>query len=299
MKTQKNIFIAFVLNLFFSVFEFVGGILTGSIAIAADAVHDFGDAASIGISYVLEKKSKKQPDGIYTYGYARYSLLGGAITTLILLIGSCAVLYKAAHRFLAPVALDYDGTLILACVGLAVNLLAAYFTHGGGSINQRAVNLHMLEDVFGWVVILIGAVVMRFTGFYLLDPILSVLVAVFILINAARNLKEILDIFLIKKPKHIETETLKKHLLEIDGVVGVHHIHFWTTDGEAVYATLHIVAEEYSAEIKGKVKEELREHGVSHVTVEMEREDEACLEKECILIDTPKKHGHCHCHSHH
>ena len=97
MKTERNILIAFLLNLFFSIFEFVGGIFTGSVAIVSDAVHDIGDAASIGIAYFLEKKSKKQPDSNYTYGYTRYSVIGSVITTLILLVGSVGVIYNAIN----------------------------------------------------------------------------------------------------------------------------------------------------------------------------------------------------------
>ena len=295
MKTQRNIFVAFILNLFFSVIEFIGGIITGSIAIISDAIHDFGDATSIGASFFLEKKSKRQPDETYTYGYARFSVLGGVITSLILLIGSGLVIYNAVMRIINPVTIDYNGMIILAIVGVIINSLATYFTHGGDSINQKAVNLHMLEDVLGWIVILIGAVVMRFTNFSLLDPILSVLVAVFILYNVIKGLKEIVDIFLIKKPKNIDVDEIKEHLLSIDGVVDVHHVHLWTIDGTNAYATLHVVCRQYSAHIKHHIKEELHEHGISHVTVEMELENEHCEEIECKV----KHHSHSHCCHHH
>lgn len=296
MKTEKKIFIAFILNLFFSVFELIGGIFTGSIAIISDAVHDFGDATSIGASFLLERKSKKQPNDIYTYGYARYSVLGGVITTLILLVGSGVVVYNAITRIISPVAINYNGMLIMAGVGLAVNLFATYFTHGGHSLNQKAVNLHMLEDVLGWVVILIGAIVMRFTNWYLLDPILSICVAVFILFNALKNLKEILDIFLIKKPRGVCLEELKEHILAVDNVIGVHHLHVWTTDGEKNYATLHIVVNEYDANIKHAVKEELNEHGIQHITVEMETANEHCHEEHCVVEIETHFHGHHHHH---
>lgn len=295
MKTQKNILIAFLLNLFFSIVEFVGGIFTGSIAIISDAVHDFGDATSIGAAYIFERKSRKQPDDKYTYGYARYSVLGGVITVLILILGSGIVVYNAVHRLVNPVAVDYNGMLILAAVGLVVNLIAAYFTHGGGSINQKAVNLHMLEDALGWIVILFGAAMIRFTEFYLLDPILSILVAAFILFHAFKNLKEILDIFLLKTPKNVNFERLKTHILSVDGVVDAHHIHLWTIDGDRIYATAHIVAKEYSKAIKTAVKEEFQEHGIEHVTLEMEVEGEECLDKEC-RVEGHCKHHHCHHH---
>lgn len=297
MKTEKNIFIAFFLNLIFAVFEFFGGIFTGSVAIISDAVHDFGDALSIGVSYFLEKVSKKQPDKKYTYGYARFSVLGGIITTLILLVGSGVVVYNAILRFINPVEINYNGMLIFAIVGLIVNLLATYFTHGGNSINQKAVNLHMLEDVFGWLIVLIGAIVMRFTNFYVIDPILSILVACFIIFNSIKNLKQILDLFLLKIPKNIDIDEITNALLEIDGVKDVHHLHIWTIDGENNYATLHVATEQLNAKIKENVKHELKEHSIFHSTVEMETLNENCQEKEC-RVEHVSHSERCHHHHH-
>ena len=212
MKTEKNILIAFILNLTFSVFEFVGGIFTGSVAILSDAVHDIGDATSIGASYFLEKKSKKQPDDNYTYGYARYSVIGSVITTLILLVGSILVIYNAISRIISPTEINYNGMIIFALVGVCVNFFAAFFTRHGDSLNQKAVNLHMLEDVLGWIVVLIGAIVMRFTSFSIIDPLMSIGVAVFIFINAFKNLKEAIDLFLEKTPHGISVEELREHI---------------------------------------------------------------------------------------
>ena len=241
MKTEKNIFIAFVLNLAFSVFEFIGGIFTGSVAIISDAVHDIGDAASIGVSFFLERKSKKQPDKKYTYGYGRYSVLGGALTTLILLLGSVAVIYNAILRIITPNQINYNGMIALAVVGVCVNLLAALLTRNGGSLNQKAVNLHMLEDVLGWIVVLIGAIVMRFTNLYIIDPLMSIGVASFIFVNALKNLKEVLDLFLEKTPHNINVDEIEEHICEIEGVIGVHHIHVWSIDGHNNCATMHVV----------------------------------------------------------
>ncbi|MBO5939101.1 MAG: cation transporter [Clostridia bacterium] len=298
MKTEKNILIAFLLNLFFSVFEFFGGIFTGSVAILSDALHDIGDAASIGVSFFLEKKSKKQPDEKYTYGYARYSVIGSVITTLILLVGSVAVIAGAVGRILSPTDINYDGMILFAIVGVCVNLLAAFFTRERGSLNQRAVNLHMLEDVLGWAVVLIGAVVMRFTDFAIIDPLMSIGVAIFILIAAIKNLSEVLSLFLEKTPHGVKVAELREHLLEIDGVIDVHHIHVWSMDGESNYATMHIVTSADAHEIKHKVREELSEHGIGHVTLELEREGEHCHEEHCH-VEHHEHGGHHHHHHHH
>ena len=298
MKTEKNILIAFLLNLAFSVFEFIGGVFTGSVAIVSDAIHDIGDAASIGVSYFLEKKSKKQPDETYTYGYARYSVIGGVITTLILLFGSVAVIYNAIGRIVEPTQINYNGMIVFAVVGVLVNSGAAFFTREGDSLNQKAVNLHMLEDVLGWVVVLVGAIVMRFTDFALIDPIMSIGVAAFIFVNAIRNLKEVIDLFLEKIPHGIEINEIKEHICGIDGVLGVHHIHIWSMDGQNNYATMHIVTNADSHQIKEKIREELSEHGIGHATLELEAENEHCHEKDCH-VEYGQHSGHHHHHHHH
>lgn len=300
MKTKKKIFIAFILNLFFSIFEFFGGLFTGSIAITSDAVHDFGDAISIGASFFLERLSDKKPNKKYTYGYARFSVLGGLITTFILLISSGIVIYNAVLRIISPKIINFEGMIVLAIIGLTVNLIATYFTHGGKSINQRAVNLHMLEDVLGWLVVLIGAILMRFTNLNIIDPILSILVALFVVINCIKNLSQILDIFLIKTPKNIDINNISHHVKEIDGIIDVHHIHVWTLDGQINCATLHVIAKEINSEIKSNIKSELKEHGISHVTIELEKDGENCPENTCnIKRDDDNLHSHCHHHHSH
>ena len=291
MKTEKNILIAFILNISFAIFEFFGGLFTNSVAILSDSVHDLGDALSIGISYFLERKSKKKADNKYTYGYIRYSVLGGVITTTILLVGSILVIVGAIKRLFNPVEVNYSGMIIFALVGVILNFIAAYVTKEGDSINQRSVNLHMLEDVLGWVVVLIGAIIMNFTDIKVLDSIMSIGVSLFILIHSLKNLKKVLDIFLEKTPKDIDIDELKKHLLKIKGVDDIHHIHIWSIDGYNNYATMHIVTKSNIKEIKKLIREELEEHNICHSI--LETEDEACDDKECHI---EMKHEHHHHH---
>ena len=295
MKPERNIFIAFILNLLFSVFEFFGGIFTGSVAIVSDAVHDVGDAASIGISYFLEKKSKNPPDEKHTYGYTRYSVAGGFITTLILLFGSVMMILNAVRRIIKPAEINYNGMIVFAVIGVCVNFCAAFFTREGDSLNQKAVNLHMLEDVLGWVVVLVGAVAMRFTHFALIDPIMSVGVSLFILINAVKNLKEVADLFLEKTPPGIEPKDLREHIGKIEGIIDVHHIHIRSLDRQNIIATMHIVTNGEPAKIKNAVREELNEHGINHITIEIETSEELCEKKLChVEISAASAHGHHH-----
>ncbi len=296
MKTERNILAAFILNLSFSVFEFTGGIVSGSIAIASDAIHDAGDAISIGISYFLEKKSKKQPDEKYTYGYARYSVIGGFITTLVLLVSSILMIYNAFGRIISPAEINCNKMIVFAVVGICINLCATLCTRKSNSINQKAVNLHMLEDVLSWSVVLIGAVAMRLTGFTLIDPIMSIGVSVFIFINAIRNLKEIAELFLEKAPHNITPAEIQNCVQKIDGVIDVHHIHIRSLDGQNNLATMHIVSDSEPHKIKDSIRKELLEHGIGHVTLEIETSAEHCREKHCAIESATNM---IHAHHHH
>lgn len=294
MKTERNILIAFLLNALFAVFELVGGVLTGSVAILSDAVHDLGDATSIGVSFFLERKSRGGPNETYTYGYARYSVMGSVITTLVLLISSIFVIVQAVRRLLSPTEIDYSGMILFAVIGVIVNAAAAIVTHAKETLNQRAVNLHMLEDVLGWIVVLIGAIVMRYTDLLFLDSLMSLGVAIFIFVHAARNLRQVLDLFLEKVPSGMAVSKLCENLRKIESVVDVHHVHLWSLDGDRHYATMHIVANGDPHAVKERVREELREHGIGHATLELESADEPCEERCCTVQEIEHHHHHHH-----
>ena len=295
MKSDKNILIAFLLNILFSMFEFFGGLFTGSIAILSDSLHDFGDALSIGISYFLEKKSKKKPDYKYTYGYIRYSVMGSVFTTVVLLLGSIFVIYESIKRLVNPIPINYNGMIIFAIFGVVVNSIAVYFTHGDESLNQKSVNLHMLEDVLGWIIVLIGSILMRFTNIIYIDSVLSIIVSLFIFYNACKNMRVVIDLFLEKAPDDINIDELEKHLLKIQGVEGIHHIHLRSIDGYNNFATLHVIVDKYSHDIKLSVREELKKHNICHSTIELELKNEKCDFKDCEIDDHCEK-GHCHHH---
>ena len=307
MKTERNIFIAFILNLLFAIFEFVGGFFTGSTAILSDALHDLGDSLSIGISFFLERKSKKSPDDKYTYGYARFSLLGSAITTLILIIGSILVIYNAIYKLFNPITIKEESMIIFAIVGVIINFIAVRFTHEKGSLNQKAVNLHMLEDMLGWIVVLVCAIIIKFTGLIIIDPIMSILIAIFILVSALKNIKIVIEVFVEKAPNEIDIKHLKEHLEDIDGVLEIHHLHLWSIDGFNHYATMHVVCKDYLPNLKQLIRKELAEHGIVHSVLEFENPNENCNQKNCSIIKAENchhnhgqgnhNHSHKHCHN--
>lgn len=299
-KSTRNMLFAFLLNFGFAAIELVGGILTNSISIISDAIHDLGDSASIGTSLILEKKSEKKPDAKFTYGYLRYSVIGALLTSVILLVGSFFVIYNSICRFISPAEVNYDGMLILAIIGTVVNGLAALKTAHGKSLNEKTLSLHMLEDVLGWLAILVGSIVIKFTNWHFIDPILSLAIAVFILYHAFGHIKEVFDVILEKAPEEISSEHILQSLSEIEDVKDVHHLHLWTLDGNLHYATLHAVISEHSTpsefeEIKHHIRHELEHHGITHCTIELEYHH--CGEAHCEVNHT--EHHGCQHHHHH
>lgn len=292
MRTDKNILIAFVLNLAFSIFEFVGGALTGSVAISSDALHDLGDAASIGVSYFLEHKSKKDANDKYTFGYGRYSVLGGLLTSTVLLLGSIIVIIHAVQRLWHPVPVAHDGMLIFALLGIIVNFTAAQITRGGSSTNQKAVNLHMLEDMMGWIAVLVGSVIIKFTNWTWIDPVLSILVALTILYNAWMNLIIIVRTLADKVPEEISIPELRHAIEALDAVQTVRDIKVWNIDSNQIYAIIHVESD--ASTVKQDIRHVLANYNIVQCTIECDNSSDA------ITVDfTPKQPPKCNCGHHH
>jgi cobalt-zinc-cadmium efflux system protein len=290
MSEQRRIFIAFILNTVFSIFEFIGGMLTGSVALMSDALHDAGDAISIGLSYFMERISTKKPNAVYTYGYRRYSILGGLITILILIVGSIFMFVNSIQRLLEPVTINGDGMMVLAIVGLIINVVGSVVVHGN-SINQKAISLHLLEDVLGWAVVLIGAIVIKFTEWYWIDPVLSIMVSIIIVIHAIKALVEIINIFLIKTPSQVNPEIIRQSLVIVPGIYDVHSIRVWSIDGENHFATMHVVTTHHGKAIKRIIRETLKRHNIYNSTIEFETNNERCPEPD-VIINTNCDCGH-------
>lgn len=286
--SKENIKLVFILNLFFSIIEIVGAILTNSVSILSDAIHDFGDSFSVGVSYLLEKYSHKKSDNKYTYGYMRYSLLGAIITCVILIFGSFVVLYKAIPRIFNPVSVNSDIMIIFALFGIVINGYAVYRTSNTKNKNEKSINLHMIEDVLGWISVLLGSLIIKFTNFYIIDPILSILIAIYILFHAYSHIKEVLDILMQKVPDNIDIKKIKKEIeKDFEYVNNIHHIHVWSMDGEHNYLTAHILLKEkYKEDIIIKLKKDIKQYlfnnyDIDHVTLEIEYFSEECESIKC------------------
>lgn len=282
----KNIKTAFFLNLLFTIIEIAGGLLTNSVAILSDAVHDLGDSFSLGLSWYFQKVAKRPRTKEYTYGYKRFSLLGAVINSVVLLVGSVVILAHAVPRLFNPQQPDVKGMLLLAVLGVFINGLAVYRLRKGTSMNERVVSLHLLEDVLGWIAVLVGAGIMYFVDAPFIDPLLSIAISLFILFNVYRNIRKSLRIMLQGSPGTVDLEKVAQSILKIDEVQGVHDLHAWSIDGEYNVLTIHVVlhAPQPMAELlrlKLIIRDALLTLGVQHCTIEFEVPAEDCDMEDC------------------
>lgn len=280
--STKNIRAAFFLNLGFTILEIIGGSLTNSVAILSDALHDLGDSISLGLAWYLENFSKKKASKRYSYGYGRFSLLGALINALVLLVGSVFVLSEAIPRLMNPEHSNAQGMILFAIVGILVNGLAALRLKDEQSINARVVALHLMEDVLGWVAVLVVGITLLFIDIHILDPILSILITLYVLYNVFANLRKTVKLFLQAIPEGIDLEDLEQQLLAIEGVSSAHNPHVWSLDGEHHVLTIHLIIPDDSDKndiirIKHASKAIAERLHLTHVTVEIEFECEECF----------------------
>jgi cobalt-zinc-cadmium efflux system protein len=287
--TTGNIKVAFFLNLAFTIIEFIGGFYTNSLAIMSDAVHDLGDSLSLGMSWYFQKLSNKKANKYFSYGYGRFSLLGAIINSVVLIIGAIYIIKEAIPRIMSPEVSDAKGMMWFAILGIIVNGAAVLKLKKGTSINERVVSLHLLEDVLGWVAVLIASIIMQFWDLPILDPILSVLIAGYVLFNVFKNIKQAFKIILQGVPNELSTSDIEKELLAIADIENVHDCHLWTMDGEFNIATIHIRVNdpdftwEKAKILKQKIRKVLHDtFNLEHVTLELESSIEDCTYKDCI-----------------
>lgn len=264
----KNIKLAFFLNLFFSIFELIGGVFTNSIAIISDAIHDFGDALSIGLAYYLEKKSNKEPDNKFSLGYHRFSILGSFITCTILVIGSLITLLNGVLRLFNPQTINYNGMIIIAIVGVFINGFSVFKTsHHHNHLNEKSINLHLLEDMLGWIIVLIGSILMKFFNITILDSIMTIGLSLFIGINAFKNIISTFKIFLNITPENINIEEIKSKIKAIDNSIEIKELSIWKLSDNINICILKITC---NNNCKNNIKILLKEYNIEKIYIEIE-----------------------------
>ncbi|MBD2859275.1 cation transporter [Spongiibacter sp. KMU-158] len=276
---------AFFLNVGFTIIEFIGGVLTNSTAIMADAVHDLGDSLSIGLAWILAKLGNRPASQNFSYGYKRLSLLGSLINGMVLIAGSAWVLYQSIPRLSNPEMPVTEGMLALSIFGIAVNGFAAFKLSKGKTMNEKVLNWHLLEDVLGWVAVFIVSIVLMFVEWPILDPILAIGFTLFILFNVLRNVGSTLKLFLQGVPDKNLAKKIEDKLKSIPEFQSFHHLHLWSLDGEHHVLTVHIelnasVSLEDQRTLKRRLSQELSEFDLSHTTVEFELDNEHCRDQQ-------------------
>lgn len=284
--SEGNVKVAFFLNLAFTIIEIIGGLYTNSLAILSDALHDLGDSLSLGLSWYFQKLSKKGRTKTFSFGYKRFSLLGAIINSIVLVVGSIFILTKAIPELFNPEETNVEGMLYLAILGIIVNGAAVFKLRKGESLNEKVVSLHLLEDVLGWVAVLIGSIIMMNFDAPFIDPLLSVLISLFVLYNVYKNLKKSLLVVMQGIPSDVSIDKIRKKLEVIDEIKDVHDCHVWSLDGSYHIMSIHLrMKEDYRlselSEIKKKARNKLKDESINHITIETESIDENCELDDC------------------
>jgi cobalt-zinc-cadmium efflux system protein len=280
----ENIAVAFWLNTVFAIIELVGGLLTNSVAILSDALHDFGDSLALGSAWFFERKAQQKRNEIYTYGYKRFSLVGAIINAIVLSVGSVFILVEAVERLMNPQQPETTGMIILALLGIAVNGIALLRLRKGESISEKVLSLHFVEDVLGWIAVLVGSIIMKLTYAPFIDPLLSILIALFIILNIYRNMKGAFQIILQGVPQNVSEDQVLKELRKFPEIESTHDLHLWTMDGNYNILTTHIVLHEAMdatglEKLKSKIKLSLKDIHVGHATIEFEVKGMVCSDE--------------------
>lgn len=300
MSSKFAVWLAFVLNFSFSIIEFIFGGLFGSSAILADAVHDLGDALAIGISAFLESISNREEDSHYTLGYKRFSLLGAILTAVILITGSSLVILENISKLIEPQPVDHEGMLWLGVIAIAINLTASLIVRKGQTKNESILSLHFLEDTLGWLAVIVVAIILRYTDWYFLDPLLSLLISAFILSKALPRFWSTFKILLDAVPEGVDIQKIKSDLEQLDHVASINQLNLWTMDGLEKNAIVHVCLEhvKHMEGCKESIRTLLKDCGFQNVTIEVDEDlaTHRAHKRNIEELEASQSHGHNHHH---
>lgn len=273
----------FALNALFAVAEFIFGILFNSAAILSDAVHDLGDSLSIGLAWFFQKISNKEANEKYSFGHRRFSLLGALSTSVVLVAGSVLMIVRSFPLLFNPKPVHHQGMFWVAIAAIAINGFATWLLSSGSSTNEKVLSLHMLEDVLGWVGVLVVSIILRYREWYFLDPLLSIAIAIFILTRTIPGFLSIAKVFLESVPEDIDIQQVEQAIYAIDEVHAVSHLHIWSIDGEenAFAVTVYVSAEEVDQfeNIREEIRQLVKGHNVTHSTIEIVSDPEEVVNR--------------------
>ena len=300
MKTKHAVWLAFFLNLSYAIVEFIAGGIFGSSAVLADSVHDLGDAIAIGVSAFLETISNREEDSHYTLGYKRFSLLGALVTAVILMTGSVLVILENITKLFHPQPVNDEGILWLGIIAVSINVLASLVVRKGKTKNESILSLHFLEDTLGWVAVILMAIVLRFTDWYILDPLLSLVISIFILSKAIPRFWSTLKIFLDAVPEGVDIKQVKSDLEQLDHVTSINQLNLWTMDGLEKNAIVHVCLKEIEQMelCKESIRSKLKDCGFQNITIEIDADlaSHQTHKRNMEELEAVQNHGHEHHH---
>ena len=300
MKTKHTVWLAFFLNLSYAIVEFIAGGIFGSSAVLADSVHDLGDAIAIGISAFLEAISNREEDSHYTLGYKRFSLLGALVTAVILMTGSVLVILGNITKLFHPQPVNDEGILWLGIIAVSINVLASLVVRKGKTKNESILSLHFLEDTLGWLAVILMAIVLRFTDWYILDPLLSLVISIFILSKAIPRFWSTLKIFLDAVPEGVDIKQVKSDLEQLDHVTSINQLNLWTMDGLEKNAIVHVCLKEIEQMelCKESIRSKLKDCGFQNITIEIDADlaSHQTHKRNMEELEAVQNHGHEHHH---
>ena len=274
MTSKGTVWLVFLLNSVFAMIEFISGGIFHSSAVLADAVHDTGDALAIGLSALLESISNREEDSRYTLGYKRFSLLGALVTAVILMTGSMMVFLENISKLFHPQVVTSQGMLWIGVIAIVINVIASLIVEKGKTKNESILSLHFLEDTLGWLAVILMAIILRFTDWYILDPLLSLAISLFILSKAIPRFWSTIKIFLDAVPEGVDIQKIKSDLEQLDHVSSVNQLNLWTMDGLEKNAIIHVCLEhvKHMEVCKESIRTILKDCGFQNVTIEVDED---------------------------
>lgn len=298
MTSKGAVWLVFLLNSVFAMIEFISGGIFHSSAVLADAVHDTGDALAIGLSALLESISNREEDSRYTLGYKRFSLLGALVTAVILMTGSMMVLLENISKLFHPQVVNSQGMFWIGVIAIVINVIASLIVEKGKTKNESILSLHFLEDTLGWLAVILMAIILRFTDWYILDPLLSLAISLFILSKAIPRFWSTLKIFLDAVPEGVDIQRVKSDLEQLDHVASINQLNLWTMDGLEKNAIVHVCLKEIEQMelCKESIRSILKDCGFQNITIEVDVDlaTHQAHKRNMAELEANRNHGHDH-----
>lgn len=271
----NNTKITILFNLTFSILEIIGGFLTNSISIISSAIHDFGDSITVCLENLFNKKSKQKPNNKYSFGYSRYKLIGKFFTSILLLITSGIIIYFAINRIKNPLNINYDGMIIFSIFGILLNAYVAYKLK-----NDKENNYNTMIDVYGWLIVLISSILIKLFKIFIIDPVVAIIMALYMLYQTYKYLNEIFNAIMEKVPVALNIDKIQNDIIiNNSNIKEIDNLNIWSIDNKNIYFSGHIILNEnldYKKiiELKNNIKKYLNEQNINHITLEFINKDE-------------------------